>query len=43
MMSGLELSGPVLADLEQARLFFDQYTRRGRSPADDLEGTEIAA
>jgi glutamate--cysteine ligase len=30
-------------DLEQARLFFDQYTRRGRSPADDLEGAEIAA
>ena len=31
------------SDLEQARLFFDQYTRRGRSPADDLAGTEIAA
>jgi glutamate--cysteine ligase len=31
------------SDLEQARLFFDQYTRRGRSPADDLEGAEIAA
>jgi glutamate--cysteine ligase len=31
------------SDLEQARVFFDQYTRRGRSPADDLEGTEIAA
>jgi glutamate--cysteine ligase len=31
------------ADLEQARGFFDQYTRRGRSPADDLEGREIAA
>jgi glutamate--cysteine ligase len=31
------------ADLEQARAFFDQYTRRGRSPADDLEGREIAA
>jgi len=23
------------ADLEQARVFFDCYTRRGRSPADD--------
>ena len=31
------------SDLEQARLFFDQYTCRGRSPADDLEDTEIAA
>ena len=31
------------SDLEQARLFFDQYTRRGRSPADDFEGAEIAA
>jgi glutamate--cysteine ligase len=31
------------SDLEPARLFFDQYTRRGRSPADDLEGAEIAA
>jgi hypothetical protein len=29
--------------LEQARCFFDQYTRRGRSPADDLVGAEIAA
>ena len=31
------------SDLEQARLYFDQYTRRGRSPADDLADTEIAA
>jgi glutamate--cysteine ligase len=31
------------ADLEPAQVFFDQYTRRGRSPADDLEETEIAA
>jgi glutamate--cysteine ligase len=31
------------SDLEQARLFFDQYTRRGRSPADDLEEADIAA
>ena len=31
------------SDLEQARLFFEQYTHRGRSPADDFEGAEIAA
>jgi len=31
------------ADLEQARTFFDQYTRLGRSPADDLEDRDIAA
>lgn len=31
------------ADLEQARTFFDRYTRRGRSPGDDLVGAEIAA
>jgi glutamate--cysteine ligase len=31
------------SDLEQARLFFEQYTRRGHSPADDFEGAEIAA
>ena len=31
------------ADLEQARAFFDHYTRRGRSPADDVLGAEIAA
>jgi glutamate--cysteine ligase len=31
------------SDLEQARLYFDRYTRRGRSPADDAERTEIAA
>jgi glutamate--cysteine ligase len=31
------------ADLEQARAFFDRYTRRGRSPADDLHAAEVAA
>ena len=31
------------SDLEQARAFFDRYTRQGRSPADDIGGTEIAA
>jgi glutamate--cysteine ligase len=31
------------ADLEQARAFFDRYTRRGRSPADDTAQDAIAA
>jgi glutamate--cysteine ligase len=31
------------ADLEQARAFFDRYTLRGRSPADDLHSAEVAA
>ena len=31
------------ADLEQARAFFDRYTRRGRCPADDLHAAEAAA
>jgi glutamate--cysteine ligase len=31
------------ADLEQARAFFERFTRRGRSPADEMDGTEIAA
>lgn len=45
-IAGCEHLGPAYfhaSDLEQARLFFDQYTRRGRSPADDIEGAEIAA
>jgi glutamate--cysteine ligase len=45
-IAGCQHLGPAYfhpSDLEQARLFFDQYTRRGRSPADDLEGAEIAA
>jgi glutamate--cysteine ligase len=45
-MAGCQALGPAYfhpSDLEQARCFFDQYTRRGRSPADDLVGAEIAA
>jgi glutamate--cysteine ligase len=45
-MAGCQALGPAYfhpSDLEQARCFFDQYTRQGRSPADDLVGTEIAA
>ena len=45
-MAGCAHLGPGYfhpSDLEQARLFFDQYTRHGRAPADDLEGAEIAA
>ncbi len=30
-------------DLEEAVAFFDRYTRRGRCPADDIVGAEIAA
>jgi glutamate--cysteine ligase len=45
-VAGCQALGPGYfhaSDLEQARCFFDQYTRRGRSPADDVLGTEIAA
>ena len=45
-LAGCQGLGPGYAhpsDLEQARAFFDRYTRRGRSPADDVLGTEIAA
>jgi glutamate--cysteine ligase len=45
-LAGCQALGPAYfhpSDLEQARCFFDQYTRQGRSPADDLIGTEIAA
>ena len=31
------------ADLEQARAFFDRYTRQGRCPADELHPAEVAA
>ncbi len=31
------------SDLEEARAFFDRYTRRGRAPADDLLRNAIAA
>ena len=45
-LRGCESLGPAYfnpAELEQARAFFDRYTRRGRSPADDVQGAEIAA
>ena len=45
-LRGCEGLGPAYvrpADLEQARAFFERYTWRGRSPADDALGTEIAA
>jgi glutamate--cysteine ligase len=31
------------SDLEQAQAFFDQYTLRGRAPADDVSSAEVAA
>jgi glutamate--cysteine ligase len=43
---GCEALGPAYfhpADLEQARAFFEQFTRTGRSPADETEGTDLAA
>jgi glutamate--cysteine ligase len=45
-LGGCERLGPAYfhpADLEAARTFFDRYTRSGRSPADDVHGTDIAA
>jgi glutamate--cysteine ligase len=45
-LEGCEALGPGYfhpADLEQARTFFDRYTRRGRSPADDDATAEAAA
>jgi len=45
-VAGCRALGPAYfhgSDLEQAIAFFDQYTRRGRSPADDFAGAEIAA
>jgi glutamate--cysteine ligase len=45
-LRGCEGLGPAYlrpADLEQARTFFERYTWRGRSPADDTLGAEIAA
>jgi glutamate--cysteine ligase len=45
-LRGCERLGPAYfhpADVEQARAFFDRYTRRGLSPADDAHGAEIAA
>jgi glutamate--cysteine ligase len=45
-LAGCEGLGPGYfhpADLEQARGFFEQYTRNGRAPADDVGGAERAA
>lgn len=45
-LRGCEALGPAYfrpTDLEQARAFFEAYTWRGRSPADDAAGAEIAA
>jgi glutamate--cysteine ligase len=45
-LQGCQALGPAYfhpADLDEARAFFDRYTRRGRSPADDVVGEEIAA
>lgn len=45
-IDGCRSLGPAYfhpADLEQARGFFDRYTRRGRSPADDAADADIAA
>ncbi len=45
-LRGCEALGPGYVrpgDLEQARTFFERYTWRGRSPADDVAGAEIAA
>jgi glutamate--cysteine ligase len=45
-LRGCTALGPAYfhpSDLEQARAFFERYTRRGRSPADDVLNAEIAA
>ena len=45
-LGGCEGLGPGYfhpSDLEQARTFFDRYTRRARSPADEEREAEIAA
>lgn len=45
-IQGCEGLGPAYfnpSDLEQARAFFDRYTRRGRCPADDVSSAEVAA
>jgi glutamate--cysteine ligase len=45
-LEGCEGLGPAYfnpSDLEQARAFFDQYTRRGRCLADDVSSAEVAA
>jgi glutamate--cysteine ligase len=45
-LSGCAGLGPLYfhpSDLEQARAFYERYTRRGRSPADDVTQDAIAA
>jgi glutamate--cysteine ligase len=45
-LAGCEGLGPGYfhpADLDQARGFFEQYTKQGRAPADDVGGAERAA
>jgi glutamate--cysteine ligase len=45
-LAGCGALGPSFvhpSHLEEARLFFDRYTRRGRAPADDLIAAAIAA
>ncbi|HEU4648775.1 MAG TPA: glutamate-cysteine ligase family protein [Gemmatimonadales bacterium] len=45
-LMGCAALGPDFFDpahLEEARTFFDRYTRRGRSPADDLSDAAVAA
>jgi glutamate--cysteine ligase len=45
-MEGCEGLGPAYfhpADLEQAKAFFECYTRHGRAPADDRHSAEVAA
>jgi glutamate--cysteine ligase len=45
-LQGCEGLGPGYfhpSDIEQARAFFERYTRRGRAPADDMLEAAIAA
>jgi len=45
-LEGCEGLGPAYfnpSDVEQARTFFEQYTHRGRCPADDVSSAEVAA
>jgi glutamate--cysteine ligase len=45
-LDGCRALGPAFfhpADLEQARAFFEHYTRQGRCPADERDRAEVAA
>jgi glutamate--cysteine ligase len=45
-VAGCERLGPAYfhpADLEQAREFFERYTRRGRSPGDEADSYQLSA